>query len=46
MIVTHGNKGTRQNALRILPTFARLGLSSLTITDRNAHGAPRTQQGV
>ena len=36
----------RQDALRILPAFARLGLSSLTITYRNAHGAPRTPQGV
>ena len=46
VIVTHGYKGLRQDALRILPTFAALGLSSLTITYRNAHGAPRTRQGV
>lgn len=46
VIVTHGYKGLRQDALRILPTFHRLGLSSLTITYRNAHGAPRTRQGV
>ncbi|UBV45391.1 alpha/beta hydrolase (plasmid) [Deinococcus taeanensis] len=46
VIVTHGYKGLRQDALRILPTFARMGLSSLTITYRNAHGAPRTEQGV
>ncbi len=46
VIVTHGYKGLRQDALRILPTFARLGISSLTITYRNAHGAPRTRQGV
>ncbi|WP_369409538.1 alpha/beta hydrolase [Deinococcus arboris] len=46
VIVTHGYKGLRQDALRILPTFTRLGLSSLTITYRNAHGAPRTRQGV
>ncbi|WP_234009300.1 alpha/beta hydrolase [Deinococcus sp. NW-56] len=46
VIVTHGYKGLRQDALRILPAFARLGLSSLTITYRNAHGAPRTPQGV
>ncbi|MBB6018190.1 alpha/beta hydrolase [Deinococcus radiopugnans] len=46
VIVTHGYRGLRQDALRVLPTFARLGLSSLTITYRNAHGAPRTPQGV
>nr|WP_244977312.1 alpha/beta fold hydrolase [Deinococcus humi] len=46
IIVTHGYRGLRQDALRVLPTFARLGLSSLTITYRNAHGAPRTPQGV
>ena len=46
VIVTHGYGGLRQDALRILPTFYRLGLSSLTITFRNAEGAPRTPQGV
>ncbi|WP_240741693.1 alpha/beta hydrolase [Deinococcus sp. KSM4-11] len=46
VIVTHGYHGLRRDALRILPTFARLGLTSLTITFRNAHGAPRTRQGV
>jgi alpha-beta hydrolase superfamily lysophospholipase len=46
VILTHSYKGLRQDALRILPTFAQLGLTSLTITYRNAHGAPRTPQGV
>lgn len=46
VILTHGYHGLRRDALRILPTFARLGLTSLTITFRNAHGAPRTRQGV
>ncbi|SMB83792.1 hypothetical protein SAMN00790413_04894 [Deinococcus hopiensis KR-140] len=46
VILTHGYKGLRQDSLRILPTFRRLGLTSLTITYRNAHGAPRTKQGV
>ena len=46
VIVTHGYGGLRQDALRILPTFHRLGLSSLTITFRNAEGAPRTPQKV
>ena len=46
VIVTHGYGGLRQDALRILPTFRRLGLSSLTITYRNAEGAPRTPQKV
>jgi pimeloyl-ACP methyl ester carboxylesterase len=46
VIVTHGYHGLRRDALRILPTFARLGMTSLTITFRNAHGAPRTRQGV
>ncbi|GGL89766.1 alpha/beta hydrolase [Deinococcus aerolatus] len=46
VIVTHGYRGLRQDALRVLPTFAGLGLTSLTITYRNAHGAPRTPQGV
>jgi uncharacterized protein len=46
VIVTHGYGGLRQDALRILPTFRRLGLTSLTITYRNAEGAPRTPQKV
>ncbi|RJF75941.1 alpha/beta fold hydrolase [Deinococcus cavernae] len=46
VIVTHGYRGLRQDALRVLPTFAGLGLTSLAITYRNAHGAPRTPQGV
>lgn len=46
VILTHSYKGLRQDALRILPAFAQLGLTSLTITYRNAHGAPRTPQGV
>ncbi|GGQ97526.1 alpha/beta hydrolase [Deinococcus ruber] len=46
IIVTHGYGGLRQDALRILPTFHRLGLTSLTITYRNAEGAPRTPEKV
>lgn len=46
IIVTHGYGGLRQDALRILPTLKRLGLTSLTITYRNAEGAPRTPQRV
>ena len=46
VIVTHGYGGLRQDALRILPTFQSLGLSTLTITYRNAEGAPRTPQKV
>ena len=46
VIVTHGYGGLRQDALRILPTFHRLGLTSLTITYRNAEGAPRTPEKV
>ncbi|MFC4452675.1 alpha/beta hydrolase [Deinococcus sonorensis] len=46
VIVTHGYGGLRQDALRILPTFQRLGLTSLTITYRNAEGAPRTPEKV
>ncbi|MFC5846845.1 alpha/beta hydrolase [Deinococcus petrolearius] len=46
VILTHSYKGLRQDALRVLPTFAQLGLTSLTITYRNAHGAPRTPAGV
>lgn len=46
VIIMHGYQGLRQDALRFLPAYHRLGLHSLTVTYRNAHGAGRTPQGV
>lgn len=45
IIVVHGYQGMREDALRILPTFQRLDITSLTVTYRNAHDAPRTETG-
>lgn len=46
VIVVHGHQGLRQDALRFLPAYHRLGLSSLAVTYRNAQGAARTPQGL
>ncbi|AWN22458.1 alpha/beta hydrolase [Deinococcus irradiatisoli] len=46
VIIMHGYQGLRQDALRFLPTYHDLGLNSLVVTYRNAHGAGRTPQGV
>lgn len=46
VIIMHGYQGLRQDALRYLPTYHELGLSSLVVTYRNAHGAGRTPEGV
>lgn len=39
-IVVHGHNDNRQNALRILPTLRKAGLTSLAISYRNDLGAP------
>ncbi len=46
VIIMHGYQGLRQDALRYLPTYHDLGLSSLVVTYRNAHGAGRTPERV
>ncbi len=46
VIIMHGYQGLRQDALRFLGAYHRLGLNSLVVTYRNAHGAGRTPQGV
>lgn len=40
VIIVHGRRANRREALRILPTIAKLGLPSLTITYRNDQGVP------
>lgn len=39
-IIVHGHNDNRQNALRILPTLRKAGLTSLAISYRNDLGAP------
>jgi pimeloyl-ACP methyl ester carboxylesterase len=40
VVAVHGRGGSREEALRILPTFAELGLPTLVISYRNDTGAP------
>ena len=43
VIVVHGRRAGRREALRMLPLAAELGLPSLTITYRNDFWAPKTE---
>lgn len=44
-IFVHGINGTREAALRVLPTLRRAGLTTLAITYRNDEGAPPAPDG-
>jgi len=44
-IFVHGLNGTRETALRVLPTLRRAGLTTLAITYRNDEGAPPAPDG-
>jgi uncharacterized protein len=46
VILVHGWRVSREEALRILPTFSDLGLSSLVITYRNDQGVPPSPDGL
>jgi hypothetical protein len=45
-IFVHGRRGTRTEALRLLPVFADLGFPSLVITYRNDDGIARDPSGM
>nr|WP_277349824.1 alpha/beta fold hydrolase [Planosporangium thailandense] len=45
VIAVHGRGGTRQEALRVLPTIAAAGAPTLVVTYRNDVGAPRSPDG-
>jgi hypothetical protein len=45
-IFVHGRRGTRTEALRLLPVFADLGFPSLVITYRNDEGLARDPSGM
>jgi pimeloyl-ACP methyl ester carboxylesterase len=46
VLFVHGWRSDRDEALRILPTVAALGLPSLVITYRNDEEAPRSSDGL
>jgi pimeloyl-ACP methyl ester carboxylesterase len=46
VIFVHGWRSDQEEALRILPTVASLGLPSLVITYRNDEGAPPSPDGL
>lgn len=46
VIAAHGRGENRQETLRVLPSFAAAGLSTLAITYRNDVGAPASPDGL